>query len=395
MPGQIARVYPASGASAMLPLTPANNYTPTVIFCGGQHLEDEQWGNYSWPFVDTWTIPASNDCQRITPEPQDGSAPVYVQDDSLPVGRTMGQFIALPDSTLLILNGGQYGTAGYAQRTLTTTTFGAMPYGESLATGPVGQPAIYNPNAPTGSRWSTANLGSSNIPRLYHSSALLLPDGSVMVAGSNPNIDVNLTTVYPTTYTAEYFYPSYFSAKTRPVPQGIPSTLSYGGDYFDITVPSTSYSGAGNNAAADTSVWLIRPGFTTHAMNMGQRIMQLNNTYTVQSDGSIVIHTAQPRPNPNLFQPGPAFVFVTINGIPSNGTYVIVGNGQTGTQPTSSASALPDSVRLSSVSGSAPSSSPSNVNNGSSSSSHTGLIIGAVVAGIAVVGVLGAVFGIC
>ena len=328
----------------MLPLTPANNYTPTVILCGGQYLQDEQWGNYSWPFVDTWTIPASTDCQRITPEPQDGSSPVYIQDDSLPVGRTMGQFIALPDGTLLVLNGGQYGTAGYAQRTLTTTTFDAMPYGESLATGPVGQPAIYKPDAPAGSRWSSAGLGSSNIPRLYHSSALLLPDGSVMVAGSNPNIDVNTTTVYPTTYTVEYFYPPYFSATTRPVPQNVPQTLSYGGGYFDITVPSTSYSGDGNDAAANTSVWLIRPGFSTHAMNMGQRSMRLNNTYTVQSNGSIILHTAQLPPNPNLFQPGPAFLFVTINAIPSNGTYVMVGNGIRGQQPTAPASLLPPSV---------------------------------------------------
>ena len=394
MPGKIARVYPASGGNAMLPLTPANNYTPTLIFCGGQYLEDEQWGNYSWPFIDTWTVAASSDCQLMTPEPEDGSSPVYIQDDNLPVGRTMGQFIALPDGTMLFLNGGQYGTAGYAQRTLTTLTFGAMPYGESLATGAVGQPAIYNPNAPAGSRWSTAGLGNSTIPRLYHSSAVLLPDGSVMVAGSNPNIDVNLTTVYPTTYTAEYFYPSYFSASTRPVPQNIPQTLSYGGTYFDITIPSSSYSGAGNDAAANTTVWLIRQGFTTHAMNMGQRIMQLNNTYTVQSNGSIILHTAQLPPNANLFQPGPAFLFVTINGIPSNGTYVIVGNGQTGTQPTSSMSVLPGNVLASSASGSAPGNTNNNSNNGSSSS-HTGLIIGAVVGGIAIVGVLGAAFGIC
>ncbi|KAI0290848.1 copper radical oxidase variant A [Multifurca ochricompacta] len=395
MPGQIIRVYPASGANAMLPLTPVNNYTPTLIFCGGQDMQDDQWGNYSWPFVDTWTVPASSGCHRITPEPQDGSAPTYVQDDSLPIGRTMGQFIALPDGTLLVINGGEYGTAGYAQRTLTTTTYGAMPYGESLATGPVGQPAIYNPNAPAGSRWSTAGLSSSNIPRLYHSSALLLPDGSVMVAGSNPNIDVNLTTIYPTTYTAEYFYPPYFAAKTRPVPQNIPKGLTYGGDPFDITIPSTSYSGPANDAADNTTIWLIRQGFTTHAMNMGQRIMQLNNTYTVQSDGTIILHTAQLPPNPNLFQPGPAFLFVTINGIPSNGTYVIIGNGQISGQPTNPASVLPASTRVNSANGSAPSNPSSNSNKSSGSSSHMGAIIGAVVAGIAAVGVVGAVFGIC
>jgi hypothetical protein len=305
----------------------------------------------------------------------------------------MGQFIALPDGTFLILNGAQNGTAGYAKSILSVAEY-QMPYGESLASGPLGQPAIYNPKAPVGSRWSTSGLGSSNVPRMYHSSALLLPDGSVMVAGSNPNIDVNTSTVFPTTYTAEYFYPSYFSANTRPVPQNIPTTLSYGGNYFDIVVPPTSYSGAANDAADNTTIWLIRPGFTTHAMNMGQRILQLNNTYTVESNGTIILHTSQIPPNPNLFQPGPAMLFVTIQGIPSNATFVTVGNGQFGTQPTSAISVLPPSVRANSASGSAPSSTPSN-SSSSGSSSHRGIIIGGVVAGIAAVGILGAVFGIC
>jgi hypothetical protein len=37
-------------------------------------------------------------------------------------------------------------------------------------------------------------------------------------------------------------------------------------------------------------------------------------------------------PNANLFQPGPAFIYVVINGVPSNGTMVIIGNGQIGPQ---------------------------------------------------------------
>ncbi|KAI9509598.1 glyoxal oxidase [Russula earlei] len=345
MPGQVVRVYPASGASTMLPLTPYNGYNPTILFCGGQSMPDADWGDYGYPHVDTWTVPASSDCQRITPEPADGSAPAYVQDDDLPVGRTLSQFIALPDGTLLLLNGAQNGTAGYAIRTLDVLSLNQMPFGMSLASGPVLQPAIYNPNAPAGNRWSTAGLGSSNIPRMYHSTAILLPDGSVMVAGSNPNADVDLTTVFPTTYTAEYFYPPYFSAKIRPAPQNIPTTLSYGGNPFDITVPPSSYTGDPNVAASNTTVWLIRQGFTTHGMNMGQRSMQLNNTFTVNADGTILLHTAQLPPNPNLFQPGPAFLWVTIAGIPSNGTFVMVGSGQIGPQPTSPASVLPASVR--------------------------------------------------
>jgi Domain of unknown function (DUF1929) len=128
------------------------------------------------------------------------------------------------------------------------------------------------------------------------------------------------------------------------VPQNVPTTLSYGGNYFDITIQPSSYMGSADDAAKSTTIWLIRQGFTTHTMNMGQRIMQLNNSFTVQSNGTITLHTAQLPPFPTLFQPGPAFLFVTINGIPSNGTFVIVGNGQIGTQPMASTSVLPSSA---------------------------------------------------
>ncbi|KAI0079130.1 DUF1929-domain-containing protein [Panus rudis PR-1116 ss-1] len=397
MPGNIVRVYPASGATAMLPLTPENNWTPTILFCGGSDMPDYAWGNYSWPFIDTWLYPASAKCHRITPEPTDGSNVDFVEDDDMLEGRTMGQFIALPDGTMLVVNGGLNGTAGYSTQTLTTTDYSQMPYGMSLASGPVGTPAIYDPRKPKGQRWSNAGLATSDIPRLYHSSALLLPDGSVMIAGSNPNVDVNTSTIFPTTYKAEIFYPPYFSAKTRPEPQGVPKTITYGGDAFDITIPASSYSGSANDAADNSTVVIMRPGFTTHAMNMGQRSMQLNNTYTVNQDGSITLHVAQAPPNPNIFQPGPALLFVVVNGIPSNGTYVTVGNGQIGQQPTAPAPSLPASVRLDNVSGSGSSTggSSNDSDTKSNGASHTGPIIGGVIGAIALVGILGAIFGIC
>jgi hypothetical protein len=397
MPNNVARVYPASGAVAMLPLTPQNNYLPTILFCGGSDMPSDDYGDYSFPAINTWDYPASNDCQRITPEPADGSAPTYVQDDDMLQGRTMGQFIILPNGKLLVINGGANGTAGYATATGQTAEYGQMPFGMSLASGPVLQPAIYDPNAPSGSRWSNTGLSSSTLPRLYHSSAILLPDASVLVAGSNPNVDVNLSTTFPTTYKAEIFYPPYFSATTRPAPTGVPNTISYGGSPFDITIPASSYSGSSNTAADNTTVVLIRPGFTTHAMNMGQRYVQLNNTYTVNSDGSIVLHVAQAPPNPNLLQPGPAFLYVVVNGVPSVGTSVIVGNSQIGQQPTSSASVLPANVQLSSASGSADGSSTSSRpggGGGSGGKSNTGTVVGAIVGGIAVIGVLGAIVGI-
>ena len=402
MPGGVVRVYPASGAVAMLPLTPANNYTPTIIFCGGSNMPDEAWGNYSYPFINTWDYPASNDCQRITPEPQDDSSPVYVQDDDMLEGRSMGQFIILPTGQLLVVNGALNGTAGYAQNTLLVPSWGLMPYGESLASGPVLTPALYDPNAAPGSRWSRTGFNSSAIPRLYHSSAILLPDASVLIAGSNPNIDVNLTTIFPTTYQAEIFYPPYFSASTRPAPIGMPTTLTYGGSSFNITIPASSYSGPANTAAASATCVIHRGGFTTHAMNMGQRLMQLNNTFTVNADGSILLHVAPPPPNPNLFTPGPAFMFVNVLGIPSNGSYLIVGNGQIGTQPTLPSPTLPPSILLSSASGTASgtnssgmaSTNDTNTAGGQNGKLSLGVIIGSVAGGVAVLAALGAFIGI-
>jgi hypothetical protein len=398
MPNGVVRVYPASAATAMLPMTPANNYSQTIIFCGGSDMPEPAWGNFTFPFINTWDYPASKDCQRINPEPADGSSPQYIQDDDLPQGRTMGQFIILPDGKLLVVNGGLNGTAGFSDKgTLLTNE---NPFGESLASGPVGTPAIYDPEAPAGSRWSSAGLSTSNIARLYHSTALLLPDASVFIAGSNPNLDVNVSDSipYPTEYRAEKFYPPYFSASTRPAPSGVPSKLTYGGDPFDITIPASSYSGTGNAAANSTIVSVVRTGWTTHAMNMGQRYMQLRNTYTVNKDGSIVLHVAQMEPNPNLFQPGPALLFVVVNGTPSNGTYVIIGSGAVEAQSTAAAAQLPANI-LSDTNGSASGSSTGNGNGdspstSSSGTSHVALIAG-IAGGVAVLALLAVGVGIC
>jgi hypothetical protein len=96
--------------------------------------------------------------------------------------------------------------------------------------------------------------------------ALLLLDRSVMVAGSNPNMDVNTTMIYPTTYTAGYFYPLYFGAKMCPALQNVPKTLLYNGNPFNITVLSSSYTGKADDMVGNMTVWVIHPGFTTHKM---------------------------------------------------------------------------------------------------------------------------------
>jgi len=56
--------------------------------------------------------------------------------------------------------------------------------GFGLGADPAYEVLIYDPAQPVGQRFSTGP--SSTIPRLYHSVALLLLDGTVMIAGSNP-----------------------------------------------------------------------------------------------------------------------------------------------------------------------------------------------------------------
>jgi len=60
---------------------------------------------------------------------------------------------------------------------LTATGFG-------LGADPAYEVLIYDPSQPVGQRFSTGP--SSTIARLYHSVALLLLDGTIMIAGSNP-----------------------------------------------------------------------------------------------------------------------------------------------------------------------------------------------------------------
>lgn len=54
-----------------------------------------------------------------------------------------------------------------------------MPFGTGMAADPTLTPAVYDPEAPLGSRWSSDGMSASTIPRLYHSTALLLPGKSV------------------------------------------------------------------------------------------------------------------------------------------------------------------------------------------------------------------------
>jgi hypothetical protein len=176
-----------------------------------------------------------------------------------------------------------------------------------------------------------------------------------MVSGSNPNPDAYPTGLkYVTEYRVERFYPSYYDKK-RPDPQGLIDQLGYGGSYFNVSLTLDDL--AGDIANIDkTKAVIIRMGFSTHALNMGQRHIELQTSYTATKDGA-TLHVSQLPPNPAILAPGPAYIFVVVNGVPSVGQYVMIGSGKIEQQAIQSAvslptSSLPDGVSAGSSGGS-------------------------------------------
>ena len=363
------RVYPASGASAMLPLTPANNWTATMLFCGGTDLQPDQWmTNPTWNVA---AYPADNTCVSITPD----VSSEWTDEDDLMEGRSMGQFIQLPDGRLFHLNGIATGTAGYGNT--------SWAVGQSYGDNPLMTAAYYDPSQPKGSRWSRpSDLERMTVQRLYHSSATLMADGSIFNAGSNPNADYiprsgfvdsnGITYKYPTEYRVEMFYPDYYD-DARPAPTGLPDTLAYGGQPFNISLSASDLFNTPANI--DTAkVMVMRTGYSTHAMNMGMRLVQLNSTWTLNGDGSGTLHSSQMPPNPSIMAPGPALLFVVVNGVPSVGVDIMVGNGQMGDQTIYPVPQLPGTIAQS---GATISSTGSTQKDGSSSVSGSGSNTGA------------------
>lgn len=258
----------------------------------------------------------------------------WEDDDSLPEGRVMGNAILLPDSKVLVVNGANTGVAGYGNDSWVV--------GDSYADSPIYSPIMFDSTQPTGKRWSRNGLKDSPIARMYHSTATLLPDGSVFIAGSNPHPDYTPNSTYPSEYRVERFYPLYYNTR-RPEPKGLPTTLSYGGQYFDVQLSSQDLSNNPANLKA-TKVVVIKTGFSTHAINFGQRLVELDFTYTANNDGSGTLHVSQLPPNAALVAPGPAWLFVVVNGVPSVGVPVMLGSGKIEVQKVLTVEALPQST---------------------------------------------------
>jgi hypothetical protein len=154
--------------------------------------------------------------------------------------------------------------------------------------------------SPVTETWAT--MASMQKPRLYHSTALLLPDARVLVAGGGRFNGVNEPTDQ---LSSEIYSPPYLFKGARPVITSAPVQIGYGGT---LTVQTP-------DASRIASVALIKLGSVTHAFNMDQRYVPLSFT---SSSGNLSVQTPA---NGNLAPPGHYMLFIVdTNGVPSVAT---------------------------------------------------------------------------
>jgi hypothetical protein len=246
------------GTSVLLPLTLASGYKPVVMIMGG--------GNPATATTELIDLSAAN--------------PQWVFGPSMSEARVEMNATILPNGKVVALGGSANDEDG------STASFNAD---------------IYNPST------NSFTTGAPNaFPRLYHSNSLLLPDATLLVAGSNPargtyeqNSEI---------YSPPYLFNADGSLATRPVITSVtPATFAYGGA-FQVQTP---------DATAISSVVLMRPGAPTHAFDMEQRLVELSFT----AGGGVLNVTAPP--DGNIAPPGYYMVFILNSaGVPSVASFV-------------------------------------------------------------------------
>lgn len=252
--------YPA----VMLPLLPEEDYRPRVLFCGRTNPLKIDLGDANGE----WTATAGRDpaVSGLT--------------------RTYSNAAILPNGKVCLVGG-----------------VNVVDPEE-----PVSQAEIYEPGIDwaagsyTAAESWTLDAGAAAHTRNYHSTALLLPNGKVWVAGGNDNAnsgDPNVVGVKR----IELFEPDYIAVANRIQIQSAPPIPAYGASIeIEIDRPATNVQ----------RVALIRNGSATHSTNNDQRYVGLPIT---ARNGNTLTVTAPP--NGNVAPPGYYMLWVIdTNGNP-------------------------------------------------------------------------------
>ena len=166
-------------------------------------------------------------------------------------------------------------------------------------------PEIYDPETDT---WT--QVADMSVPRNYHSTALLMPDGRVWSGGGGfcsngcPDITHNNAQVY----SPPYLFNADGTLATRPEISSAPVTVRNNEVY---TVNAT---------AGLTRFTLIKMSAITHQMNTDLRRLYADFTETTAGTYEISAHS-----NPNVFTPGYWMLFgVDASGVPSEAAIIQV-----------------------------------------------------------------------
>ena len=216
IPNNVRVTNPIDGSAILLPLSPPD-FTPEVLVCGGTQTDPID------PSLLSSQTPATSQCSRIMLTPE-GIAKGW-QVEHMLEGRTMPELVHIPNGQVLITNGGRTGFAAISQV--------PDPVGNSDADHPVFTPSIYTPSLPPGHRISNAGMPTTNIARLYHSTVTLTPQGNFLIAGNNPNGDVNLTVPFASEFRVETLDPPLMQLN-RPQILSTPKNLKFNSK---VTVP--------------------------------------------------------------------------------------------------------------------------------------------------------------
>ena len=255
------------GASVLLPLLPEDCYQARVILIGGG---------------DTFARSATKSVEMIDfSETSEADLPKYRPINSMQNPRYYVYAVILPDQNVLVVGGkrGHHGfSAGNDNDSVDKTTVNPKPQENAVLDAEL---FITKER-----KWKT--LARMKVDRLYHSNAILLQDGTIMTAGSNPARGCN-------EHRVEIFYPPYLAYDTRPEIKEYPKKINYN---ETITIK------AADDAKIKT-VSLIKPSATTHCLNPEQRYVGLE--FEQSSD----VITAKIPGNRNVVPPGYYMLFIT------------------------------------------------------------------------------------
>jgi hypothetical protein len=255
-----------------------------VLAVGGRQESDEtgsatnsiSWIDFSQPtpaWVDGCGTLGSTSPTGCIPESQGGPQAM----DKI---RENENLVLLPDGTVMAEGGGQ---------------------GGGKYSNPVYYPDDFNPVTNTWASRTTGDWASQEVQRTYHSTAILLPDGRVMSAGSDWG---------STPETFEVFSPPYLNTGgARPTITNVPTSINYG-QQFTITTP---------DAATITRVALIKVASCTHATRFDERFVDLSFSI---GNGQI---TATAPASGNQAPPGYYMVdILNSSGVPAVMKFVLV-----------------------------------------------------------------------